>query len=294
MNRKFDFDLESSIFNYYIEDLDPICTENYLSAIDNTIIKLYNEAYAFNLSKIALCLSGIDSELIANRMFELGISCEYFFLHIKTINDNHLRCVTEISKKHGVYLNVIDISIDDIFDYILDEIFNICPVWFPGYVVGGIITKFIPDDYYIIIGEGDLEKTDVNKYLTIYNNSKLNTNDDKITIPIHLSEIHYNKCMLNYNKKGESNFYSRDFNTWYHILKDSRLRTNHKFFYDTKSQIIFKDYFDQTIFRVKTDNFERPITKDLASKIFSYLRPKIPNKWSPYIGTLIQIPKNIL
>lgn len=292
MKRRFSFDKETCQFDYSVSEFDKICTKNYIDAIDNTILTLYSRSKSLGINKIALCLSGIDSELIANGFHKLGITCEYFFLYIKSINEAHYKIAKEISLNHKTILNVIEVSTSDIFDYIIDEVFDICPVYFPGYVVAGIIPKFIPSDYYIIIGEGDLEKTGVNKYLTIYNNSKV-TNDN-IYIPIHLSEILYNQSIKHFNRNGESNFYSVDFNTWYHILNDRRLRSNFKFFYDPKSSIIFNDYKSTTKYFQKTDNFEIGKTNEIAKKIFSHLIIKTNKNWNPYIGTLVSIPKTLI
>jgi hypothetical protein len=294
MKRNFNFNKSTCQFTYTVDEFDPIITNNYLEAIDLSVTELYNDAKLKNINQMALCLSGIDSELIANSLYNLKIPCEYFFLHIQNINDDMLEGAKLISQNHNTKLNVFKITVDNIFDYIIDEIFQICPVMFPGYVVGAILTKFIPKEFYVIMGEGDIEKNNVNKYLTIYNNSVKDFDNQYIYIPLHLSEILYNQCLTHYNKQGEGNFYSRNFNTWYHILKDSRLRTNFKFFYDPKSSIIFPDYHHQSVYKKKTDNFVFGNNADVAIKIMSHLKKTASVNWSPYIGTTLRIPKNLL
>jgi hypothetical protein len=141
------------------------------------------------------------------------------------------------------------------------------------------------------VGEGDLEKDSVNKYLTIYNKKITNYDSSMFYIPIHLTEIAYQQSLNFYKKSGEMNFYSRIFDSWYHILNSNKLRTNGKFFYDPKSILLADLVKMNFVSPLKTLNFEN---MKLADTIITLLKNKGSANWDPYIGDVVLVPKNLI
>lgn len=294
MNKTSEF--ENNIFTYKIHTFNQVTTSDYIEAIDKTVLDLHSKMINLGLEKFGLALSGIDSELIANSIHRLKLPVEYFFLHVESINDDDLSLVNKIALRHDVKLNIVPLSLRDIYWSIPFEIFKLCPVFFPGYLINASIIKFIPEEFFIIVGEGDLEKSSVSKYIHIYNNNIIEHNNDYFYLPIHLSEILFQKCMIHFGKKGESNFYSVNFDTWYHILKDKNLRTNGKFYYDPKSKLIFNYYKHVCFYAEKTDTLNLGskkhaiINKTIINTLFQYNVSSIPK----YQGVLVEIPKDIV
>lgn len=294
MDRIFNFNKVTYDFQYSITNFDKITTTDYIESIDNTVLNLYRQALNKGIDKFGLAISGIDSELIASSINRFKLPVEYFFLHIKGINDHQLPLAKIVAKKYNTKLNIIERTIDQVLNVDSIEIFKICPVAFPGYNINPVITKFIPKDFFIIIGEGDLEKTGVIKYLSIYNNKVKKYNSDLFYIPMHLSEIIYKSCLDYYGKVGECNFYSYDFNTWYHILRDANLRTNGKFFYDPKSKLIWNMCKNNFIYQEKTDTFEYGKNFSVVSKILHDLPKTAKIGWHRYIGDVVTVPKDLV
>lgn len=294
MNRIFNYIKEESKFNYSIDNFDKITTSDFFEAVDKTVKDVLMEMQHLKLNKVALLISGIDSEIIARYLYLNKVDTEYYFLHILGVNDEHKQLVEKISKKYKTKLNIISIDEKTILDKTIFESFNICEVKIATYLTIPHLIKFIPDDFYIIIGEGDIEKTNVNKYLNIYYQKIKNFNSGFYYIPMHLSEIMYRSVLNNYNKLGESNFYSRVFDIWYHILSDSRLRTNGKFFYDPKTKLLNEICKNDFISPTKTLNFQYLNSKRIIDQIEIKLLTKQSDNWHPCLGDVVKVPKDLL
>ena len=90
MKREFTFSNTDCSFSYQISDFDKITTKDFFEAIDLTNTEIFDEIKQKNLSSVALLLSGIDSEMIANSLYNLKIPTEHYFFHILGVND-HLK-----------------------------------------------------------------------------------------------------------------------------------------------------------------------------------------------------------
>jgi hypothetical protein len=283
-------------FDYSVSDFDKIDTTDFFDAINETTKIIYTEALNSNLNKIGLCLSGVDSELIAHYLNKNNIPVEYFFLHIPNINDKDLELCKNIAKKYNTHLNVLSIPVNKIIDTNIYENFNITYSCWPTYVTIPSLIKEIPDDFYIVLGEGDLEKTNNDRYKKIFDSKVKNYSDSNLYIPLHLTEIAYNRTLSFYSKRGESNFYSKNFNLWYHILRHKDLISNFKYFYDPKSNIISEFSIENNLISPKKTLNYNSEHFDLSKKIFTNLcafAAKYEN-WNPYIGDIVVLPKNLL
>jgi hypothetical protein len=278
-------------FSYNLTEFDTVDTNNYLEAIEKTVKLVRDDFTKLNLHKVGLCLSGSDSELIAHYLHKNDIPTEYFFLDIGGINNADLELCKKISNKYNTKLNIISITINDLLSTLMYENFHITHVCWPTYVTLPSLIKQIPSDFYIITGEGDIEKG-WDRYLIIYDNKIKNPDSTYFYIPVHLTEISYRLAMDHYGKKGESNFYSRCFDTWYHILRDPRLITDGKCMFNPKTNII-SDIRKQLnlLSPEKTMNYEgQEVRFKLRERIIGY--GKNFSGWDPFIGDVIIIPKS--
>lgn len=294
MDRIFSYDKNSSQFSYSIDNFDTVSTSDYFEAVDKTIEDIFDEMATLNLAKIAICLSGIDGEIIGKRLLKYQRHVEYFFLHIVGINDEHKKIIEKIAESHDVKLNVITTTFDFISQEFSHEVFEFCEVTMATYLSIPFLIKHIPSDFYIIIGEGDLEKSNVNKYRTIFSNKVQEPDRNKIYVPLHLSEIIYNLSLKKYSKYGESNFYSRKFDTWFHVLRDHRLITNFRFYYDPKADFLYEICKNDFISPMKTLNFRVWQHKNLMRQIHTGLENKASPNWSFIIGDVVTVPKDLV
>ena len=299
MKREFTFSNTDCSFSYQISDFDKITTKDFFEAIDLTTTEIYDEMKQKNIPSVALLLSGIDSEMIANSLYNLKIPTEHYFFHITGVNDHLKELVESISKKYDTKLNVFEASLEDVLNYTLNN-FHKNYVAYPLYSAIPFFIDKIPNDRFIIIGEGDLEKRDLIKYFKIYE-KKENKDDQSFYIPMHLCEITYKKALDNANKIGESNFYSRNFNLWHHILKDNRLITNEKYYYDPKTVLINEmSIAKKFLSPIKTINFSSNNTNQNNLAKYNDMMSKLQEighqntHWNHYIGDLVRVPKDLV
>jgi hypothetical protein len=287
MKREFTFSNTDCSFSYQISDFDKITTKDFFEAIDLTTTEIYDEMKQKNIPSVALLLSGIDSEMIANSLYNLKIPTEHYFFHITGVNDHLKELVESISKKYDTKLNVFE---DTLENYVAYPLYSAIPYF---------IDK-IPTNQFIIIGEGDLEKRDLVKYFKIYE-KKANTDDQSFYIPMHLCEVTYRTALDNANRIGESNFYSRNFNLWHHILKDNRLITNEKYYYDPKTVLINEmSIAKKFLSPIKTINFSSNNTNSNNLVKYNDMMAKLKEighqntHWNHYIGDIVRVPKDLV
>jgi hypothetical protein len=280
-------------FTFNLSEFDVVDTPDYLSAVDKTVKVVRDDFTKLNLHKVALCLSGSDSELIAHYLHKNDIPTEYFFLDIGGINPTELELCKKISAKYNTKLNVISITLTELLDTLIYENFHITHVCWPTYVTLPSLIKQIPNDFYIITGEGDIEKG-WPRYMRIYNEKIKNPDNDHFYIPAHLTEISYRLSIDYFNKHGESNFYSRCFDTWYHILRDPRLITDGKCMFDPKTNIMSELITELNLLSpLKTMNYDgQDVRLEIREKIIEYGK-QFPG-WNPFIGDMVKISKTML
>jgi hypothetical protein len=281
-------------FSYSVEEFDEITTTNYLEAIDKTTKVVFDDCKKANLNKIGLCLSGSDSEFIAHFLHKNDIPTEYFFMDIGGINSEELKLCEQISKKYNTKLNVVSVNTKELLDNLIYENFDITHVCWPTYSTLPTLIKNIPKDFYIVLGEGDLEKG-WPRYKELYYRKIEVRDNDFFHIPIMLTEISYLLSLSFFGKRGEGNFYSRCYDTWYHILNDKRLIVDDTCLLDPKTNII-SEYKKQInlLSPMKTMNYDDHMKRILiGDKIINNLiryGKKIEN-WSPIIGDILKIKK---
>ena len=299
MKREFTFSNIDCKFSYQISDLDKITTKDFFEAIDLTNTEIYDEIKQKNISSVALLLSGIDSEMIANSLYNLKIPTEHYFFHILGVNDHLKELVESISKKYNTKLNIFEDTLENVLNYTLNN-FHKNYVAYPLYSAIPYFIDKIPNNQYIVIGEGDLEKRDLVKYFKIYE-TKSNNDDKSFYIPMHLCEVTYKMALNNANREGESNFYSRNFNLWHHILKDNRLITNEKYYYDPKTVLIQELSIEKKLLSpIKTINFSSANTNSNNLVKYNDMMAKLKEighqntHWNHYIGDLVRVPKDLV
>jgi len=184
-------------FNFeYLGIPNTSAATSYKEAINNKLLALVASGH----SKLAILISGKDGEIIAIQAKKLGIDFELFFLHIQNINEYMLPMVNTVSTALSVPINVITLPHADIIPF-AEQSFLLTRVNKPTYLVLPYIFDKIPADRYIIIGEGDLDKSP-NAYSHISNPA----ND--YGIPILNTEIAYYIHAQSKNIVGDYYFHS--------------------------------------------------------------------------------------
>jgi len=185
---EFLFDYE----NLY-EEYDPSVT--FKQAIRNRLMQLSDK-------KLAVCISGVDSEIIAREAKDIGLNFELFFLSNWGINDYMLTLCQQLSTELDVKLNVVTVTREDAFSFAKEQ-YDKVRVNKPTYLILPMLFSAIPNDYYIICGEGDINKSDGD-----YQNSDIITEQNTKFLSMSNTEISYWLWARQHNRNGDYYFFA--------------------------------------------------------------------------------------
>jgi hypothetical protein len=152
--------------------------------------------------KLAICVSGIDSEIIAREAKDLGLNFELFFLSNWGINDYMLSLSQQLATELNTKLNVITVTREDAFNFAKAQ-YKEVRVNKPTYLILPMLFSAIPEDYYIICGEGDINKTDGD-----YQNADIISEQNTQSLSISNTEISYWLWAKKANRNGDYYFFS--------------------------------------------------------------------------------------
>lgn len=222
-------------FQYSLTNLDQITTTNLDQAMRKAAKLTKQKIESLGLKKVAICLSGMDGELILHYLINEGVHVECWTNNIEGIEPDMLIKTLAVCQKYNVSHHIINISTNELLNSdILFEINEKCFAKHYPYVTHPIAIKNIPDDYYIILGNGTLERTSP-KYerIIVLNLDKDFDLKNNYYIPIDgYSQVVMELALKAYNKQGDSLWYSSCWDLWYHTLKHHALHTNGFSYYD--------------------------------------------------------------
>lgn len=224
------------------EGYDP--SVNFKQAIRNRLTQLSDK-------KLAICISGIDSEIIAREAKNLGLSFELFFLSNWGLNDYILALCHQLAEELDVKLNIIPVTRDDAFAYAKIQ-YKKVRVNKPTYLILPMLFEAIPEDYYIICGEGDINKMDGD-----YQNQDIITQENTNCLSISNTEIAYWLWAKEHNRNGDYCFFSSTkeliLSSWHDPL------TQFRFPFISNRESIRSLWGDHLIFEAKTTNWDTDI-----------------------------------
>lgn len=168
---------------------------NFKQAIRNRLTQLGH-------NKLAICISGVDSEIIAREAKDLGLTFELFFLSNWGMNDYMLSLCEQLATELDVKLNVISITREDAFEFAKQQ-YNKVRVNKPTYLILPMLFSAIPEDFYIICGEGDINKSDGD-----YQNDNIITEKNVESLSISNTEISYWLWAKEHNRNGDYYFFA--------------------------------------------------------------------------------------
>ncbi|OFZ28625.1 MAG: hypothetical protein A2622_05915 [Bdellovibrionales bacterium RIFCSPHIGHO2_01_FULL_40_29] len=217
---------------------------------------------------IAVCISGgVDSEIIARTLKENAIDFELFFLSNWGLNNSVLvDFVKPLAQELGAKLHIIDLEYDFFREQYVPESFFKYGCHFPTYIALTYLFSKIPKNYFIVVGEGDLEKKGV-AYEKLYIKSNSLLCLDKNSIPIMINEIFYRIWAQDNQRKGQFYFY----NSTPELVASMWTRSDYKKafpFFGTKAAIA--NMYPELKPRVKSTNWEED-SQNNRKEILNYL-----------------------
>lgn len=230
----FFFDYENLYDGY-----DP--SVNFKQAIRNRLMQLSNK-------KLAICISGVDSEIIAREAKDLGLTFELFFLSNWGLNDYMLALCEQLATELDVKLNVITVTRDDAFTFSKLR-YNKVRVNKPTYLILPMLFSAIPEDFYIICGEGDINKSDGD-----YQNNTITTEKNIESLSISNTEISYWLWAKQYNRNGDYYFFASTKELILSSWNDTLTEFNFPLISNRAS--ITNLWGDNLIFKGKTTNWD--------------------------------------
>lgn len=236
---------------------------------------------------IALCLSGgVDSELVALEMTKLGIPFEGYFLDIWGINRDVLdQYIVPLSRSLNFKLNVVRVERDYFLEEFLKKAFCIIGCEFPTYLALTYLFEKIPEDQFIVVGDGDLE-TKGEAYATLNKRIMGKYLSQKGTwFPVLTSEVAYWVWAKYKNRPGSFYFFSSTPELYVSAMTDPNFFNNNGII-DNKEFIY--EYYPEIKRRPKTTNWEsdpqeNKIIRDKVKEVARQVG--LENLWTPLIGT---------
>lgn len=251
---------ETPRFNYTFQNLykdyNPEVTHK--EAVRNRLASLQDK-------RLAICLSGMDSELIAREAKDMGLDVDLYFLDFFGQTE-HIRTVSEsVAKELAIPLNVVTVSTEECFH--LSELnFLYMRVAKPTYLIMPHLFDKIPQSQHIIVGEGDLRRThDI--YDQHVKKMEISVSEGMITSS---TQICYWLYQQKFNREGSYYFFS----TTPELITSMWNDVDHvkEFPVCSTRKVIEKFWGDKLSFREKTDNWEN--AKMVNFKIRNHLREK--------------------
>lgn len=250
-------------FSYSLSEID-IPTLDLKYAIRKTLKDLYTNAGI----PLSICISGADSEIIAREAKSLDIPFELYFLDIWNINSRACIMAQQLSKELNVRLNVVHLSREEAFDYVLEKNYRMLQAEKPTYLCLPYLLEKIPFNTYIIGGEGDPQKSGPDYEPLANKDGSYNG------IPISITEVYYRQWALINHRACEMYFYASSplllKSYFYHPLlekKDSQINT----------RSLVNTLWPELIFSYKTTNWEDSIHTN--TEIGNYMRSMNKNKY---------------
>lgn len=110
---------------------------------------------------IALCYTaGLDSELIARSLAALAIPFELYFLDIWGINRPHFdHWSPALLKELGKEARIIKLSREHFYTEQIAKAFPLMGCEYPTYLALTYLFEQIPEDQFIVVGDGDLDRS---------------------------------------------------------------------------------------------------------------------------------------
>lgn len=151
------------------------------TAVQNALTATYTAAQ----KPLAICLSGSDSEIIAVETHSLGIPFELYFLDIWGNNAIERSIAEEVARSLGKTLTVITLEKNYAWTTLIPSSFKRLQAAKPTYLVLPYLMRQIPSTFFIVGGEGDVEKNAIGYSF-----------DSATEVPISTTEVFYRQVAI--------------------------------------------------------------------------------------------------
>lgn len=304
MDIKYHYDVSNPLkVEYQLIDRDDITTSSLPEAFEKAAVITKERMSKLGIKKAAVCLSGIDSELAVHYLHKVGVNVEAWTVNVDHTNQIEVTNAQLICARYNIPFHEFHLSTDEgIKNGIFHEVFNIGYSCRIAYTQLTPLFKVIPDDYYIVCGDGGMSHIH-DLYWRVYNFSPLQNFEFDIEnnfyFPIDVYTHISPKLVLDgFKKHGNTTVWSSCWDVWYHILRHPLLRTN-KFWYYEDHDLKESDFAFLNLINNKKTSFNRgtPAGLKCGLKLSRYIHrnliPSIPN-YQKFAGTVVTIPHTMI
>jgi hypothetical protein len=243
--------VKSCDFQYFFKPAIEKKNYDFKTEMNNAIALLAEQSKDF---PIALCISGgVDSEIIARLLKKKSIYFELFFLSNWNLNDKVLvEFVQPLAHELNVKLHIIHLNHHFFKEQYVPESFFKYGCHFPTYIALTYLFSQIPENYFIVVGEGDLEKKGV-AYEKLYLKKSLAGPINQTFIPIMINEIFYRLWSQENQRHGQFYFYNSTPELVASMWTNPHFKKNFPF-YATKQAL--NEIYPEIKYRNKSTNWE--------------------------------------
>jgi hypothetical protein len=205
---------------------------------------------------IALCYTaGIDSELIARCLAQMGIPFELYFLDIWGLNRAQFeQWSPALLKELGKKATVVSLSKEHFYTQLVAASFPVMGCEFPTYIALTYLFDQIPQEQVIVVGDGDLDRS-AKLYGEIARRFPLAASHGSF-IPFSSSRVAYHHWSKRHGREGEFYFFGSTPELMAAAFHDPAFERAYP--HSSTRQLIFS-HFPEIAERPKTTNWDNPI-----------------------------------
>lgn len=229
----------------------PVTTNNLSDSVSQLALETREEMAQLGLTRAALCLSGIDSEVALHYLLHHGVEVECWTYNIDGIFDHVVESAALVCKKYQVDHRVVDFPLKELLAK--KEFQRIYMKYRMPIIPQGLLSllwRQIPKDRYILAGHGDPTRR-FSRY-EVVNPERFDTKN-KFYLPISAQlAVLPQTYIIASGRTGRHSWYADSWDYYYHTLRHPLLETNKLDNYNTSAVKSAEFQHIQPIFQTKT------------------------------------------
>lgn len=241
---------------------------------------------------VALCLSGgIDSEVIALGMQELGIPFEMYFLDNWELNrSTYEQWIKPLASKLKQEVNVVTLERSYFREELALKAFRQMGVEYPTYLSMTHLFDSIPEDRFIVTGDGDLDRAG-DMFRAIGNKSSVGTGTTGLYGPYATSSIAYHLWAGANKRRGQFYFFNSTPELLASVIQDPRFEIAYP---EMRTKEVIHAAFPEIARRPKTSNWDTKFARQENAEIRKLIREYASQheelkNWRSEIGTSVRL-----
>lgn len=242
--------------------------------------------------KIALCYTGgIDSELIALTLAELGIPFDLYFLDIWGLNrEAFAEWSAPFLRKIGKTVQTVRLERSTFYEEHSLQAFSDLGCELPTYLCLTYLFRQIPSNQFLMVGDGDLNRSG-SLYSAIGREHPRAENERGLVLPFSVASVAYHLWARKYKRAGEFYFFRSTPELIAAAITDPAFQVVYP---QSSTREVIYSAFPEIERRPKTTNWDSAAASRENSWIRNWIQQQAGQfsengQWSPALGALVRV-----